>query len=60
MVQPTGSGKSTVPLTVAVVNGGITVIIEYTLALCTDQTSKIDLIASSSHLCNNLDSAALI
>ena len=52
MVQPTGSGKSTVPLTVAVVDGGITLIIENTLALGTDQSSKIDLIAKSSSLRN--------
>ena len=40
LVQCTGSGKSTIPQTVAVVDGGITVIIESTLALSTDQQSK--------------------
>ena len=48
MVQPTGSGKSTVPLTVAVIDGGITIVLENTLALGTDQSSKIDIIAKSS------------
>ena len=37
MVQPTGSGKSTVPLTCAIVTGGVTFIIENTLALASDQ-----------------------
>ena len=33
MIQPTGSGKFFVPLTTSVVDGGITIIIENTLAL---------------------------
>ena len=41
MVQATGSGKSSVPQTVAIVDGGITIIIENTLALSSDQISKI-------------------
>ena len=41
MVQPTGSGKSAVPATVAVVDGGVTIVIENTLALAADQCSKI-------------------
>ena len=41
MVQPTDSGKSTIPLTCAVVIGGVTFIIENTLALVSDQDSKI-------------------
>ena len=41
MIQPTGSGKSTVPLTCAVIPGGVTIILEDTLALASDQTSKI-------------------
>lgn len=49
MVQPTGAGKSAVPLTVAVVDGGITVIIENTLALGTDQATKTELIAQSTN-----------
>ena len=48
MVPPTSAGKSAVPLTAAVVDGGITLIIENTLALGTDQASKIELIANSS------------
>ena len=50
MVQPTGSGKSTVPLTVATADGGITIIIENTLSLGTDQAMKVPLIAQSSTL----------
>ena len=49
MVQPTGAGKSIVPLTTAVVDGGVTLIIENTLALGTDQASKVELIANSNH-----------
>ena len=49
MVQPTGAGKSAVPLTAAIVNGGITLIIENTLALGTDQASKVELNANSNH-----------
>ena len=41
MVQATGSGKSSIPQTVAVVDGGITIIIENTLSLSSDQISKI-------------------
>ena len=47
MVQPTGSGKSTVPLTIATVDSGITIIIENTLLLGTDQSSKVNIIANS-------------
>ena len=46
MIQPTGSGKSTVPLTASVVDGGVTFIIENTLALGTDQCSKVNIISS--------------
>ena len=42
LVQSTGSGKSAVPQTVAVVNGGVTIVIENTLSLGSDQTAKID------------------
>ncbi len=42
LVQATGSGKSSVPQMVAVVDGGITVIIENTLALSSNQISKFD------------------
>lgn len=49
MVQPTGSGKSSVPLTIAAVKGGVTIIVENTLSLGTDQSSKVDLIAHSSN-----------
>ena len=37
MIQPTCAGKSSVPLIVAVINGNITLVIENTLALGTDQ-----------------------
>ena len=42
LVQPTGSGKSAVPQTLSVVNGSATIVIENTLSLGSDQTSKID------------------
>ena len=48
MVQPTGSGKSTIPLTCAVVTGGVTFIIKNTLALASDQASKIPSLVNSS------------
>jgi superfamily II DNA helicase RecQ len=41
LVQGTGSGKSSVPQTVAVVDGGVTIVIENTLALGSDQQSKV-------------------
>ena len=41
LVQPTGSGKSAVPQTAAVVTSGITFIIECTQSLGADQASKI-------------------
>ena len=41
LVQSTGSGKSSVPLTCSVVDGGITIIVENTLALSSDQASKV-------------------
>ena len=40
LVQSTGSGKSAVPQTLSVVNGGVTIVIENTLSLGSDQTSK--------------------
>ena len=40
-VQATGSGKSAIPQTIATVRGGITVVVENTLALSSDQNSKI-------------------
>ena len=42
LVQATGSGKSAVPLTCAVVNGGMSIIVENTLSLGSNQTSKIN------------------
>lgn len=47
LVQSTGSGKSTVPLTCSVVDGGISIIIENTLALGSDQSSKVKHLAST-------------
>ena len=41
MIQPTGSGKSTIPLTCSIVTSGVTIVVENTLALSSDQTSKI-------------------
>ena len=52
MVQPTGSGKSTVPLTAATIDGGITIIIENTLALGSDQCVKVNRLVSSCELKN--------
>jgi superfamily II DNA helicase RecQ len=40
-VQPTGSGKSSVPQTASVVTSGVTFIIECTQSLGSDQASKI-------------------
>ena len=42
LVQSTGSGKSSIPLICAIVDGGVTIIIENTLALSSDQASKVD------------------
>ena len=42
LVQPTGSGKSAVPQTASVVTNGVSIIIEPTLALSSDQASKFD------------------
>ena len=42
LVQPTGSGKSTVPQTASVVTNGVSIIIEPTLALSSDQASKFE------------------
>ena len=47
MVQPTGSGKSTIPLTCAVINGGVTIVIENTLSLGCDQSSKVNNIVNT-------------
>ena len=40
LIQPTGSGKSTVLQTASVVTNGVSIIIEPTLALSSDQASK--------------------
>ena len=42
LAQPTGSGKSSVPQTASVVTSGATIIIEPTLALSSDQSSKFN------------------
>lgn len=42
LVQPTGGGKSIVYQTISIINGGVTIVIENTLALGSDQKSKID------------------
>ena len=41
MIQPTRSGKSTVPLTCSVIPDGVTIIVKNTLALGSDQSSKL-------------------
>ena len=48
LVQSTGSGKSAVPLTLASVDGGVSIIIQNTLALGSDQCSKIAMLSASS------------
>ena len=48
LVQSTGSGKSAVPLTLSSVDGGVSIIIQNTLALGSDQCSKIKLLSSPS------------
>ena len=50
MVQPTGCRKSIVPLTTGVISGGITLLLENTLALGTDQASKVNKMCSPSFL----------
>jgi superfamily II DNA helicase RecQ len=40
LVQPTGSGKSAIPQTTSVVTNGVSIVIEPTLALSSDQASK--------------------
>ena len=47
LVQPTGSGKSSVPQTASVVSSGVTFIIECTQSLGSDQASKINPSSSS-------------
>ena len=42
LVQPTGSGKSSVPQTASVVTSGATIVIEPTLSLSSDQASKFN------------------
>ena len=42
LLQPTGSGKASVPQTASVVTSGATIIIEPTLALSSDQSSKFN------------------
>ena len=42
LVQPTGSGKSSVPQTASVITSGATIIIEPTLSLSSDQSSKFN------------------
>ena len=48
-ILPTGSGKSAIPQTVSFITGGITIIIESTLALGSDQTQKIRDIETEPH-----------
>ena len=49
LVQATGSGKPSVPLTCSVVNSRVSIIVENTLSLGSNQTSKVNLTASQSH-----------
>ena len=48
LIQPTGSGKSSVPQTASIISNGVTIIIEPTLALSSDQASKFQS-ASNGH-----------
>lgn len=48
LIQGTGSGESSVPQTIGVIDGGATIIIEDTLSLYANQISKIDA-ASNKH-----------
>ena len=42
LVQPTGTRKSSVPLTCAVIDYGVTVVVENTLSLGIDQAVNLD------------------
>ena len=49
LVQPTGSGKSTVPQTSSITTSGVTFIVECTQSLGSDQASKIKQASTSDH-----------
>ena len=55
VVQSTGGGKSAIPQTTAVADGGVTIILENTLALAADQHSKIENIQSDNVFSFHLD-----
>ena len=46
IVQPTESGKSSIPLTTSIIDSGIMIIIENTLALGSKQCFKINYLVS--------------
>ena len=48
MIQSTGSGKYTVPLTDDVLDGGTLIMIEIKLSLGSDQSAKVNQIVASS------------
>ena len=47
IIQPTGYGKSTVPLTYSVILREVTIILKNTLVLASNQLSKIQSLATS-------------
>ena len=55
VVQSTGGGKSAIPQTTAVADGGVTIILENTLALSADQHSKIEQLKSDKIFAFHLD-----
>jgi hypothetical protein len=55
VVQSTSGGKSAIPQTTAVTDGGVTIILENTLALSADQHSKIEQLKSDKIFSFHLD-----
>jgi superfamily II DNA helicase RecQ len=56
VLQSTGGGKSAIPQTAAVTDGGVTIILKNTLALSTDQRSKIKQLNSNKMFLFHLNS----
>jgi hypothetical protein len=59
VVHSTGSGKSAIPLTHAIADGGVTIILENTLTLATDQHSKIENLQSDNVFSFHLDTVKM-
>ena len=55
IVQPTGTGKSVIPQALSLVNGGVAAVIKNTLALSSDQVSKLERLNSNLLLAVQLD-----